>query len=525
MERAQVIVSAPDAVIVGAGHNGLVCAAYLARGGLRVLVLEARSGIGGCASTVDALGARVNVCSCDHSLVLATPILEELDLARYGLQYLDVDPLYLFASWDGADPWFLFRDIARTVEGLRLTHPDEAERYARYLKLARPAAELVLEVACSPPLPGRVLRRLLERRGRGVRTIARWGRRSVGDVVRSLFGTEPLRAAAVSTGPAVWGAPPETPGTGLGALIYAMRHATGAGRPRGGSGALPAALGRAVEAAGGTIRTGARAVEILAEGDRVRGVVLQGGEVVEASIVVAAADPRVALVRWLARPPARAAALVRRWEARPEREGYQSKVDALVAAPPRYRALEDGLLERLGVPDPLVPTAIVSPDLEGISVAHRAMGRGEVAARPILFVNVPSALDPTMRAGSADVLSLEALFTPYRLRGGWDDSPEPRRWLDVYGELLQPGFIDGLGPWQAMTPPRYEAEFGLERAFTPAFSGTPLSVLLGRDRELTRYETPVKGLYLTGAGTFPGAGVWGASGRNAATVILSRLGR
>lgn len=514
----------PEVIIIGAGHNGLVCGTYLARAGLDVLVLEARGSPGGCASTVDALeGARVNVCNCDHSLVLATPILEELGLARFGLRYLPVDPVQLSIGWDGRAPWFLFRDPDRTLDGLALTHPGEVENYRRYLRAALPAARLVLELACVMPTPGRVLRGLFDRRGRGIETLVAWSRRTVGSVVRSLFATNDLRSPVVTTGPAVWGLSPNTARTGLGALGYAVKHITGVARPEGGSGELPAALARCFEAAGGRIRTGSRVTEILADGDRARGVTLEGGEAIEAGVVVAAADPRVALVRWLADPPSGVAGLVRRWRARPQREGYESKIDAVISARPRYRALADGVAGRLGVAEPLAPTTIVSPDLDDIVSAHRATAEGAVAERPMFYANVPSVVDGSMRVGPHDVFSLEVLFTPYRLAGGWEGSGEPERWLEGYSRLVEPGFLDGVTRWRVVTPPDYERDFGLDRGFAPGFAGSPLSALMGRDPELTRYETPVRGLYLTGAGTFPGAGVWGAPGRNAAHLILDRM--
>jgi phytoene dehydrogenase-like protein len=515
-----------DVIVVGGGHNGLTCAAYLARAGPRVLVLEARASVGGCASTVDALdGARVNVCNCDHSLVLATPIVEELDLARFGLRYLAVDPAQLSLGWDGWPPWFLFRDPQRTLDGLALVHPDEVENYRRYLRVATPAAELVLELACELPTPVQVAKRLVDRRGRGARLLLSWSRRTVGSVVRSMFATDALRSPVVTTGPAVWGLSPESAGTGLGALGYAMKHVTGVARPAGGSGSLPAALARCVQDAGGEVRTRARVGELLADANRVRGVRLEGGEVVEAPIVVAAADPRTALVRWLAGPPTGAARLIRRWRSRQPRDGYESKVDAVISARPRFRAVDQSVLDRLGVEDPLAPTAIVAPALDEIARSHEAMGRSEVAARPMFYANLPSALDASMRMNGDDVFSLEVLFTPYRLRGGWDGSAEPSRWLDVFSSLVEPGFLGSVRRWRAVTPPDYERDFGLERGLAPSFGGTALSALVGRDRELTRYETPVDGLYLTGAGTFPGAGIWGASGRNAAHVILARLDR
>jgi phytoene dehydrogenase-like protein len=139
----------------------------------------------------------------------------------------------------------------------------------------------------------------------------------------------------------------------------------------------------------------------------------------------------------------------------------------------------------------------------------------------MFFVNIPSVLDPSMRVdGGKHVLSVETLYTPYSLVGGWEGSEEPQRWLRALGSLLGDGFLDTVERWRVMTPCSYEREFNLPRGHATSFGGSPLSAMLGREPELTRYETPIKGLYLTGAATYPGAGVWGAAGRNAATVIL-----
>jgi phytoene dehydrogenase-like protein len=125
-------------------------------------------------------------------------------------------------------------------------------------------------------------------------------------------------------------------------------------------------------------------------------------------------------------------------------------------------------------------------------------------------------------ASGGHVLSLEALYTPYRLQGGWPDSAEPRRWLDSLATLVQPGWLDSLGEWRAMTPDRYERDFHLPTGHATSFAGGPLAAVRNRNPELTRYHTAVDGLFLTGAATFPGAGVWGASGRNAALAVLRR---
>jgi phytoene dehydrogenase-like protein len=275
----------------------------------------------------------------------------------------------------------------------------------------------------------------------------------------------------------------------------------------------------AFAAAGGELRTDALVSAIHCEADGVRGVALADGTEVSAPIVVAACDPRTALVKWLRGAPASAAALRDRWAAAAIRDGYESKLDAVVSAPPAYHQTDPQVVRRLGY-DPLTATTIIAPPVAAVEAAHRLLSEGRVADRPMFYANVPSALDPTMRLGDDHVFSLEVLYTPYALRGGWAGSAEPERWFERYATLVQLGFLDGLRRWRAMTPERYESEFHLPRGHASSFAGGPLAALLGRQPELTRYETPVRGLYLTGAATFPGAGVWGASGRNAAGVIL-----
>ncbi len=223
-----------DAIVIGAGHNGLVCANYLARAGLRTVLLEARTAVGGCASTESACGVRVNICNCDHITLRTTPVIDELRLADFGVEYLDVEPGQLNVPWSGGPAWTVFRSVETTLEGLSMTYPGDVAGYRRYAAAAVPAVELILAAAVAPPSAMGLLRHVVGRRGRGAATLLRWSRMSAAGVMREFFAADEVIAPALATGPAVWGLSPETPGTGLGALTYAIRHVAGVGRPVGG---------------------------------------------------------------------------------------------------------------------------------------------------------------------------------------------------------------------------------------------------------------------------------------------------
>ncbi len=521
------------AIIIGAGHNGLICASYLAKAGIKTLVIDARSSVGGCASTETFNGARVNICNCDHAMVRSMPIADELRLSEYGLQYLDVDPAYLYNHWDGGPPWFLFHDVERTVESIGLSYPKEVAAYRKYLKAAMPVARTVIEVAQHRPTPGDVFGKLGRHLGTAISalpTLNDWSKRSVGDVVRSYFSAEQLRGPVVTTGPSVWGLSPETPGTGLGALGYAMRHAVQIGRPIGGSGALPDALRGAFEAFGGTVRLDARVSAILCSDEAVRGVRLVSGEEIVAPIVVSTGDPRATFVDWLQNPPVSATNLIQRYRDQHPHDGYESKVDAVLDAAYDIPAVDPLMRVALGLSNDEVlhPSMIVSKSLADLAADHSEQMAGRIVERPQLFVQLPSALDPSVASGLPNghhVFSLEVLWTPYALNGGWIGSHEPQRWLSKVSELVKMAdgrpFHEHVVSWRHMGPREYESQFSLVRGHAPAFSGTPLTALTGRNPEQTRYETPITGLFLSGAATFPGAGIWGAPGRNAATAILA----
>jgi beta-carotene ketolase (CrtO type) len=500
-----------DVIVVGAGHNGLVTAAYLARAGLRTLVLEARSIVGGTAASEAFAGAIVNVCNCDHTTFRTTPVIDDLGLVEHGLRYLDMEPTGTTVAWSGGPAWQHHHDVGRTMDELAATYPDEVDGYRRYVRAARPAVQLILQAAQEPPSAIGLTRLALRQRMSGAATVLRWSRRSAADVMRSLFRHDALLGGGLVTGPMVWGISPETPGTGLGALTYAIKHVGRLGRPVGGSGALTDALAAAVVRSGGEVRCDAEVTAVRCDGARVAGVTLADGAELSASLVVSACDPQRTFVQWLRDPPADAATMIARWRGATSPAGYESKLDAVLDREP---VLLDG--HRLS------STLTVTPTVAEMDRAASLLGAGGIIERPALLVNVPTIADPSMAPDGRHVLSLEVLLTPYALPGGWPASGEPRRWLELFASRCEPGLLESIVDWRAMTPDVYERQFRLPEGHAASFAGGPLAALRSTQPELTGYETAVPGLFLTGAATFPGAGVWGASGRNCATVVLAR---
>ena len=506
-----------DVIVVGGGHNGLICAAYLARSGIDTLLVEARPDVGGCASTVTDLDARFNICNCDHSMVRAMPAIDELDLAAHGLRYLEAEVSGIHRFHDGSPPWLFLHDVDAHLDALAQTHPGSVDAYRRYLAHALPVAELIIEIARTTPSTTSIAATVLRRKAAGAARLLRWARMSMADVMAQYFDDWHLVMPAVTSGPAVWGVPCTTPGTGTAAALYATRHLIRSGRPVGGSGALTDSIRASFEAAGGTVRCASTVDRLLVADGAVRGVRLTDGAELTAGTVVAACDPQRVFVDWLDGVPPKAQRVVDAWRARPVHDGYESKLDVVLAELPRWAA-SDGLDTITGGADLLAPTTLISqsPEQHREMVALRDAGR--VHDQPCFMVNVPSVLDPDMQPrADQHVLSLEVLWTPYALQGGWPGSGEPERWLELLGRFMEGGLA--VDRYRAMTPDRYEAEFQMYRGHTPAYAAPPLNAFVGRHRETTRYRTPIGGLYLSGAGTFPGAGVFGASGRNAAAAV------
>src|SRR5680860_669675 len=222
-----------EVIVVGGGHNGLICAAYLARAGVDTLLVEARPDVGGCASTVTDLDARFNICNCDHTMVRGMPVADELDLASHGLRYVESKLSGIHRFHDGAAPWVFLHDVDAQLDALAASYPAQVPGYRRYLDDALPVAELALEIARTTPSFTRMLGVVASKRGAGAARLLGWSRSSVADVMGSYFDDWHVTMPGVGSGPTVWGVPPTAPGTGMAAAIYATRHLIKTGRPAG----------------------------------------------------------------------------------------------------------------------------------------------------------------------------------------------------------------------------------------------------------------------------------------------------
>jgi len=519
-----------DAIVVGAGHNGLVAACYLARAGLRVLVLERRHVVGGACVTEETFpGFKVSTAAYVNSL-FRKEIARDLRLREYGFEVLPRNPSSFTPLPDGRsltlgpDPEWTRREIAKFSARDAARYPEYEAMLERLAAFVEPTLDMTPPDLIRPGLRG--LRDLL---GLG-RSFGRLGD-SASEAVELLTG--PARAildrwfespelkATLATDAIIGAmASPSTPGTGYVLFHHVMGETDGRrgvwGYVRGGMGGLTQALARAARDLGVEIRCEAEVTRILVSGGRVTGVALAGGEEHRAPVVASNADAHVTFLRLLAPetlPPAFRAAV--------ERISYESaslKINVALAELPDFTACpgrEPGPQHR--------GTIHICPDLDYIERAFDDAKYGRPSARPVLECTIPSVVDPTVAPPGRHLLSMFVQYAPYALRGArWEDTREA--FADRCFALLDeyaPNFSRSVLARQVLAPPDLERVFGLtggnifQGAMTPGqlFSLRPLP-------GWASYRTPVGGLYLCGAAAHPGGGVMGTPGHNAAREIL-----
>ena len=522
-----------DAIVIGAGHNGLTAAAYLARGGLSVLVLEARDVVGGAAVTETLGGARVPTLA--HTVGRLRPaVARELELSKHGLA-LVAPEVRVFAPQPDGRAVTLWADLGRSVDALREWSDDDATSFVEFDRSVRSLSKFLADLGDEAPpevkAPGfgdALLGLRLGRAFRGLgredgRTILRVLAMAVADFVAESFSAEAVRATLAWRGVRYTAMGPWSAGTTQVLLADAAGNDGGAAGEtvfaRGGPSALSEALASAARAAGAEIRTGVRVVAVTTADGVVTGVALASGEEITARAVVSGLDPKQLLTK-LVDPVTVGPSM--RWRAGNIRTpGSVAKVNLVLDGLPDFPAAGGDARVLRG------RIQVNTTSIDAMEHAFDASKYGRISDAPVLEATIPSLVDPSLVADAPDgthVMSVLMQWMPGSpADGDWESQREAVGDLAVRTlETVAPGLGSRVTARQVLTPADLESGFGLsgghplhaEPALDSFFLWRPL---LG----WARYRMPVEGLYLAASGAHPGGGVTGAPGRNAAVEVLA----
>ncbi|MCX6934680.1 MAG: NAD(P)/FAD-dependent oxidoreductase [Verrucomicrobia bacterium] len=518
-----------DALIVGAGHNGLICACYLAKAGLKVGVVERRNLPGGAVCTRDDLvpGFRLDVGSSVHIMIHLTPVLAELDLAREGLEYIEMDPWAYYPVEGTGKGISFYRSVERTCESIAQFSPRDAEAYRRYVERWTELNEGVFETFLAPPSPGRLFGTILKRNLFRPKSRKLWSSLDTarqlmapyGEVIRETFEDERLRTAMVwlsaQSGPA-----PAEVASGDMFGWNAMIHKGGAKRAKGGSGALTTALVKCLHRHGGEIFLGSPVRKVRRSG---KGWEVEAGDrVFEAEKVVAACHLKTFFCDLLEGGPAD---LRERMGKARVGSGFGMVVRHAVEELPMYGK------ESICGAKPLEyhsAMQLLCRDREMLDAGYHDFLAGRPPANPSVVAMTFSSIDPTLAPPGKHTLFTWAQYHSYELKNGenWDAIRE-READKIYDLVCQyaPNMRGKMIGRYIQTPLDLERDLGLLRGNVMHFEMSLDQMFMFRPLpEISCYRAPMKGLYLTGSSTHPGGGVFGAGGRNTAKVILGWRG-
>jgi phytoene dehydrogenase-like protein len=519
-----------DCVVLGGGHNGLVYAAYMAKAGRKVLVLERRHVLGGAAVTEEVVpGFKFSVCSYVVSL-LRPEIIRELDLPRHGLEILPLDGT--FTPMPDGDYLWRVNDHARTFREIARHSRVDAEAYDEYGRAMVEMARFVKPILdMTPPDPWslnpRALARLafLGRRFRDLPGADRYNQvqlmtMSATDFLDQWFETDVLKATMSASGIIGTFLGVRSPGTAYVLLHHYMGEIDGAfrswGLARGGTGAISNAIAAAAREAGVEIRTETAVTKILVRDGATRGVVLENGDEIATSMVASSLDPRRTFLGLLGEQelPADFVEGVKRYKFR----GSSGKVNFALDGLPDFTCLRG--------PGPHLRGAIsISPGVDYMERAYDDAKYGRYSRRPYIDIVIPSLTDPSVAPAGKHVMSCFVQYAPYKLaEGTWDDHKEAfgDTVVDTIAEYA-PNFKSLIRHRQVVTPLDLEREWGLSEG--NIFQGELSLEQLFFLRPVpgwANYRTPVRGLYMCGSATHPGGGIMGAPGRNAALSVLGK---
>jgi phytoene dehydrogenase-like protein len=517
-----------DALIIGGGHNGLVNAAYLARAGKRVLVLERRHVLGGAAVTEEIFpGFKFSVCSYVVSL-LRPEIIRELDLPRHGLEILPLDGT--FTPMPNGDHLWRVNDHAKTRREIARHSRLDAEAYDEYGQAMAKMAKFVKPIlSMVPPDPTRLSYRQL-------RQLLFLGRRfqrlppedqynqvqlmtmSAADFLDQWFETDVLKATMSASGIIGTFLGVRSPGTAYVLLHHYMGEIDGAfrswGFARGGTGAISNAIADAAREAGAEIRTASPIAKIFVKDGRARGVVLANGDELFADVISSSVDPNLTFLKMIepGHLPDEFLEEVRRYKFR----GSSGKVNLALDALPDFKCFP-------GPGAHLRGAISISPAVDYMERAYDDAKYGDYSRRPYVDMVIPTLTDPSVAPPGKHILSCFVQYAPYKLREGtWDEKREAfgDNVIETVAEYA-PNLKNIIIGRQVLTPLDMEREFGLTEG--NIFQGELSLEQLFFLRPVpgwAQYRTPIRGLYMCGSATHPGGGIMGAPGRLAAMEIL-----
>ena len=513
-----------DAIVIGGGHNGLICATYLARAGLKTIVLEALPRVGGAAVTEEfAPGFRVS--SGAHLLYgLPSKIVRDLKL-KLPLAARDLPTISL--NHDGPHV-----TLSRNgLQGDEVSSHDQ-DAYKKFQKQIRTYARALAPVLTNPPpgmkAPSSSDIGLLAHLGFNLR--GRLGKRAMQDLLRIIgsnifdlvqdeLSNDLVKGAVALDGVLGHAMGPRTPGT---VLTYLYRCALGEasakslqGIPIGGMGALSAQLRAAAEKAGATIRTEIRASDITVENGRVSGIQTKEGEQISAKHVISNADPKSTLSSLLGAQHLEAQFANRLSHLRGT--GITAKLHLALSELPALQS---------GTPEDMAGRMIIAPTPEAVERAFNPTKYGGLAEWPPMEITVPSLHDQGLAPEGQHVMSAMIQYAPYTLKDGWSDQKESVRdhlvrQLSVYFPNLREVILHA----ELLTPVDIEQRFGnFQGQWHQAEMAMDQMLMMRPTYGAAQYRTPVEGLYLCGAGSHPGGGLTGYPGRNAAKAVLRDKG-